>query len=723
MNNTPLSTHTPDTDFVELSSADGDSKPNQYYWQLGLVHLLQGQDLEAQICWSAPCEDAESEAEIIAITADLFNYLDRIGGQKYSGSDWADTLAICNCLRELDPYHLPSILRSIVASSELEEFRFDCLSEWQLVTALESIGTPDPEFDRDLLKQAIYKILEDGNVDSIPVIVEIINTFEDFNRDIVESIVNYCSTIWNVYQHKDFTAKLLISLEPVAQSKIAIQQNLAQYSSKLELHQQAIDASHRFYQHCVDLNLDLSYQIFSNYYILMMALSAGKWSDAKDAIDRQEKLFDLVISERPEKLGLAAIAWPVQATMILPYLDDRARENRYIHNQIARICAERVNLAPVPVEPIELVKPAGVLRIGYIAMSLNDHSVGSLCRWLWKYHNHEKFQIFTYAVAQNPQDRIYQRFFAAESDVSYCLGVNPSEISAQIKADEIDILIDLDSVTFDITCQVMAAKSAPVQVTWLGWDASGIPTIDYYIADDLVLPANAEEYYQEKIWRMPGSYLAVDGFDVGIPTLKRVDLDIPDDAVIYWSGQAGFKRHPDTIRLQLEIIKRVPNSFLLIKGKSDRQIITDLFGSIAAEVGVDLERLRFINGSKEQETYRANLGIADVVLDTFPYNGATTTLETLWMGIPIVTKVGEQFSARNSYTFMKHAGLDEGMAWTDEEYINWGVKLGLDPDLRAQIKDKLRSARHTSDLWNGEKFTRQMEAAYTQMWERHLEKN
>jgi predicted O-linked N-acetylglucosamine transferase (SPINDLY family) len=110
-------------------------------------------------------------------------------------------------------------------------------------------------------------------------------------------------------------------------------------------------------------------------------------------------------------------------------------------------------------------------------------------------------------------------------------------------------------------------------------------------------------------------------------------------------------------------------------------------------------------------------------LDTFPYNGATTTLETLWMGIPMVTKVGEQFSARNSYTFMKNAGLEEGIAWSDEEYIDWGVRLGMEPQLRADIHARLIASRHTSDLWNAKKFTRQMEAAYTDMWERHLNSN
>jgi predicted O-linked N-acetylglucosamine transferase (SPINDLY family) len=723
MNDANLHPQIPDANLELISDGDDNLKANEYYWQLGLVHLLQGRDLEAEICWSTPCEDAESEAEIITITADLFDYLDRANQQKYAESDWLAAQIISDCLRELDHYHVPTILRAIVTSSELGYLSYDLLSEWQVLEALERANSVDLNLDLQLLERVLYRILESGDADSIHTIIKIVDFSEQFKQDLISSIVSYCPIAWNALQgNREFIIRILIALEPLANSKISILQNISQYSSNLGWHQQAIDAAYHFYDRCIDLNLDLSYQIFSNFYILRALLTAGKWDEAREAIEHQKELFALV-SEQTEDLRLAQMMLPVQSTMTLPYLSDRARENRILHNEIAQFCTDRVSLAPIQVEPIELEKPAGILRIGYIAMSFNDHSVGSLCKWLWKYHNHDKFQIFTYAIGQDPKNLIYQKFFEAESDVSYCLDSDPSQIAAQIKADEIDILIDLDSVTLDLTCQVMAAKPAPVQVTWLGWDASGIPTIDYYIADDLVLPANAEEYYQEKIWRMPGSYLAVDGFDVGIPTLKRADLNIPDNAVIYWSGQAGFKRHPDTIRLQLEIIKRVPNSFLLIKGRTDRQIIADLFGSIATEVGVDLARLRFIDESILPETYRANLGMADVVLDTFPYNGATTTLETLWMGVPIVTKVGEQFSARNSYTFMKHAGLDEGIAWTDEEYINWGVKLGLDPDLRAQIKDKLRSARHTSDLWNGEKFTRQMEVAYSQMWERYLEKN
>jgi predicted O-linked N-acetylglucosamine transferase (SPINDLY family) len=114
--------------------------------------------------------------------------------------------------------------------------------------------------------------------------------------------------------------------------------------------------------------------------------------------------------------------------------------------------------------------------------------------------------------------------------------------------------------------------------------------------------------------------------------------------------------------------------------------------------------------------HRANLAIADIVLDTFPYNGATTTLETLWMGIPMVTQVGKQFAARNSYTFMLNAGIAEGIAHDEAEYIEWGVRLGLEPNLRREIGEKLRASQRTAPVWNAQQFTLDLERAYRQMW-------
>ena len=297
------------------------------------------------------------------------------------------------------------------------------------------------------------------------------------------------------------------------------------------------------------------------------------------------------------------------------------------------------------------------------------------------------------------------------------------ELAEKINQDEIDILIDLDSITSDIVYEVLALKPAPVQVTWLGWDASGLPTIDYYIADDYALPADAQEYYPEKIWRMPETYIAVDGFEVAVPDLRRDQLDIPADAVVFLSAHTGYKRHPAMIKVQMEIIKGVPGSYFLVKERSDKEGIRAFYGEIAKEVGLEIDRLKFMPRTTFEAVHRANLGLADVVLDTYPYNGATTTLETLWMCLPMVTRVGEQFAARNSYTMMINAGITEGITWSDEEYIEWGIKLGKDQALRQDIACRLKASRQTAPLWNGKKFTKQMEYAYQQMWQLYLEES
>ena len=206
-----------------------------------------------------------------------------------------------------------------------------------------------------------------------------------------------------------------------------------------------------------------------------------------------------------------------------------------------------------------------------------------------------------------------------------------------------------------------------------------------------------------------------------MPTLRRDNLKIPSDAIIYLSAQRGYKYNPNMVRLQMQIIQAVPNSYFIVKGLADQEALQNFFIKIAESEGVAEDCLRFLSLVSSEEIHRANLAIADVVLDTYPYNGATTTMETLWMGIPVVTRVGQQFSSRNSYTMMVNAGVSEGIAWTDEEYVEWGIRLGKDSSLRQQIAGKLRQSRQTAPLWNGKLFTSEMEKAYEQMWQKYLD--
>jgi predicted O-linked N-acetylglucosamine transferase (SPINDLY family) len=435
-----------------------------------------------------------------------------------------------------------------------------------------------------------------------------------------------------------------------------------------------------------NLSNDKAAKLDGIYLLLYTELLAGNWLN----IDNKTQEYYQAIQNNLERCQcpMRNQAEVISITSPLAYLKDDLVGNRWLSNQLAKLFQEAVRKKFNHVIT-KYNKPKDVnkkLNIGYIAHTLRRHSVGFLSRWLIHYHQRDDFNIHLYLVNQ-VEDDITERWFKNKVDKYDNLPANPQIIAEKINQDNIDILVDLDSITHDVTCGVMALKPAPIQITWLGLDATGIPAIDYFLVDNLVLEKNAQEFYQEKLWRLPNCYLAVDGFEIGTPTLTREDLNIPADAITYLTLQVGLKRNPATIRLQMQIIKAVPNSYLLIKGAGSEKLIKDLFISIAKEEGIDENRLRFFSGVAKEEIHRANLQIADVVLDTYPYSGATTTLETLWMGIPVVTKVGQQWASRNSYTFMTYAGISEGIAWSDEEYIQWGIKLGMDEELRKKIAE------------------------------------
>ena len=470
-------------------------------------------------------------------------------------------------------------------------------------------------------------------------------------------------------------------------------------------------------------------KVYGNHLLLKTLINAGGyWEDADKFLQRQESLLHALIKEQPVLNDGAEISRVLLSTFFFPYFQDNPQAYRKIQNQLAALCQKNIQNYAEEAQwyqqrhklPTKIDKCSKRLKIGYISHCFRQHSVGWLARWLFEYHNRDSFELYGYLVSSQQQGDPLQEWYASQFETVHRMGAETQEIAEQIYQDEIDILIDLDSLTLDISCEVMALKPAKIQATWLGWDASVIPAVDYFIADPYVLPDSAQNYYTEKILRLPQTYIAVDGFEVGTPTLRRDELNIPSDAVISLSAQRGYKRHPETIKWQMKIIKEVPNSYFLIKGDAEQESIIRFFHQIAEEQGVDCSRLRFLPQVPSEATHRANLAIADVVLDTYPYNGATTTLETLWMGIPLVTKVGQQFAARNSYTMLMNAGIKEGISWTDEEYIEWGIRLGKDAKLRQEISWKLKQFRQTAPLWNAKQFTREMEKAYEQMWTNYI---
>jgi predicted O-linked N-acetylglucosamine transferase (SPINDLY family) len=684
------------------------------YWHLGVAYLLAGREDEAQAAWFTPLATA-TESEIDKLTADLIEVLELEAKDRFERSELEQAWLLRQHIWTLAPDRIENVLNAIYLAHKIGKLTTESLTEWQVNELLQT--STIEHIDEALLEKVFGALITIKTDLSLEIIRACLNLSGSRQRSLIAKLIGTIFQVFNRDGNFLFIVKLAEICNEIQPNILSTIQAVSYFYSGVGMYHEAIVAAEQYYQ----LATESTDRLFGSYQLQRVHFTAGNWKGAKEGIESHRQLLADVIQSQPENLHPAQNQVLIISSFFLPYIEDNPRIHKSLQNQLAAIYQQNLQpiIAKAQLEKSSLAKKVECLRIGYIGATFRIHSVGWLSRWLIQHHDRQSFQVFLYCLNSNQDDSFNHKWFRDKVDITSYLNCSPQEIAAQIKVDEIDILIDLDSLTYDVTCLVMAYKLAPVQISWLGWDSTGIPAIDYFIADPYVLPEDAQDYYQEKIWRLPETYLAVDGFEVGIPTLRRKDLDIPTDAVVYLSSQTGYKRHPDNIRCQMEIIKAVPNSYFLIKGKSDAETIKNFFGNLAAEVGISLDRLRFLDRDVDEYTHRANLEIADIVLDTFPYNGATTTLETLWMGIPIVTQVGEQFAARNSYTFMLNAGIEEGIAWSQEEYIEWGIKLGLDRELRDKIARKLRSGRATAPVWNAKQFTLDMEQAYRDMWAKY----
>ncbi len=695
-----------------------------YYWHLGLILLLDGQETEAQMTWSLAFSELESD-KYEFYTNELRDILEVEAKRQESIESFTVAWAIRQHIREIKPDEIDNLLKICIISSNINISIGDTITNLSVIDILNTEGSPNP--NENLLITLLNKILQIEPLNPVAIefaaaCLKYISQLDNFFYVIISNSMQICHT----FHQPRIAANLLDKYLQIDTNNLETLRHLSAFYQDAREYQQGIETA----KLCYSLADDLPEKIAACHLVLRgLQKAGGYWEEVYSTCDDLELMLKQLVIEQPMLNEVLTLRLMTQAFSI-PHIKDTPHQFREIHNKVAKLFQTNIQtVAPEQVAKYSRrhltnkpkIKSHKPLKIGYLSYCLRHHSVGWLARGLFHHHDRENFEISSYLINHIITGDEIQEWYINKSDNARKLGMNGLEITERIYEDEIDILIDLDSVTLDISCQIMAFKPAPVQVTWLGWDASGIPAIDYYIADPYVLPDDAQDYYTEKIYRLPNTYIAVDGFEVGIPTLRRDDLDIPSDAVIYLSAQRGYKRNPETTQWQMKIIKEVQNSYLLIKGLSEEDSIKNFFYTIAEEEGVDCSKLKFLPQDASELTHRANLAIADIVLDTYPYNGATTTLETLWMGIPLVTRVGEQFAARNSYTMMVNAGINEGIAWTDEEYIEWGIRLGKDETLRQQVAWKLRQSRHTAPLWNAKQFTCEMEKAYEQMWQRYVE--
>jgi predicted O-linked N-acetylglucosamine transferase (SPINDLY family) len=705
-----------------------EENPSQHqgYWYLGLALLLSDDEEQAQMTWMFGLDSA-AEDQIPELTHDLALVLENEAKHLQDKGEYTKSWLVRQHLQEIEST-ADNQLKILALETHLQTISADSIERSGL---LESLAC-DTEANLKLLAIVTINII--NSLFREPIALQFLKVSAPkllpLGDDFFQEFLGSCMKISHTHKRPLISvqyAEAYLESHPAQEELLvhltAFYQDAALYEKGIETAKRLIEAVSNKY---------LAQKISASHLLIRAYLSAGGlWEESLTALEIHKKLLASLTFDDLKDINPTYTVRLLTATYYLPYFADSPVQNKVLQQHVNSLVQQRLE-AEYP-DAVEMFKSRIAsrnkeedrkLKIGYISHCLNTHSVGWLARWIFEHHDHSQFEIYGYFL-NHRADNFMQEWYDEHVDISRRFSLenltDSSEVADQISRDEIDILIDLDSITLDLTCEVLSLKPAPIQVTWLGWDASELPAIDYYIVDPYVVPEDAQSSYSEKLWRLPETYLAVDGFEVGVPSIHRSDFGMPADAIIYLTAQRGYKRHPETTRLQMRILKGVPNSYLLIKGLADEGSIRSFFETIAQEEGVSPERLIFLPQVSLEAVHRANLAVADVVLDTFPYNGATTTMETLWVGVPMVTMVGQQFAARNSYTMMINAGITEGIAWNQEEYVAWGIRLGQEEELRKNISWKLKKSRNHAPLWNGRKSTQSMENAYKQMWRDYVQ--
>jgi protein O-GlcNAc transferase len=350
--------------------------------------------------------------------------------------------------------------------------------------------------------------------------------------------------------------------------------------------------------------------------------------------------------------------------------------------------------------------PDRKLKVGYVSPNFYYQAEGYFLLPLLRAHDHANFEIHCYSCVTKP-DRTTE-LFKKSSDVWHEVASESDEtLAKRIHEDRIDILVDLTMHMRDNRLLLFARKPAPVQVTWLAHPGgTGVSAIDYRFTDAHLDPEGTDQFYAEKSFRLPDCWCCYDAFSKN--TIERR----PRDFIRFGSLNSPVKHNESVLRLWGRVLGEVPKSRLLLLNLSDdhRRRILEIF----AAAGVNNERLEFAR-YLQRDKYLQSYNEIDVCLDPFPYNGITTTLDALWMGVPVVTLVGQTAPSRASLSILATAGLDEFVARTPDEFVAAAVRAVDHP--RAEIREKLIR----SPLFDYKRFALNVENAYREMWRGYVE--
>lgn len=389
----------------------------------------------------------------------------------------------------------------------------------------------------------------------------------------------------------------------------------------------------------------------------------------------------------------------------LALTDDPALQRRIGAAWIAR---------KIPAAPEHLAPPRGYahdrIRIGYLSSDFCRHAMGFLIVGLLEHHGRSRFEVFGYCSTTEDGSDLRRRIIAALDHHIPIGHLSDEQAARRIRADEIDILIDLNGLTAGARMGALRWKPAPVQATYLGYVGPvPLPELDWMICDDVVVPADQAMHYAPRPLPLTGCYQANDATAPALPAVTRATEGLPDDAVLLCCFNNFYKITPEIFAAWMAVLRAAPCALLWLTEDNATGIAN--LRHQAMEAGVAPERLVFASRCDPQH-YLARLRLADVFLDTFPYNAGTVASDALRMGLPIVTLAGRAFASRMAASLLTAIGAPDGIAATLDEYVAKAVTLATEGSARMAARAAVSGDAWARSLGDTAAFAARMEAAY-----------
>ena len=358
------------------------------------------------------------------------------------------------------------------------------------------------------------------------------------------------------------------------------------------------------------------------------------------------------------------------------------------------------------------------IRVAYLSADYHQHATAVLMAGLFEAHDRRRFEII--AISFGPQDSgpMRQRLECAFDRFVDVCRMSDAEVAELMRSLEIDIAVDLKGYTADSRPTILSRRPAPVQVSYLGYPGTmGLEQIDYIVADPIVLPPEQQAHYSEQVVYLPECYQVNDAKRaIGTDAPTRIEAGLPTDGFVFCCFNNSYKVSPQVFERWMQLLKHIPGSVLWLL--QDNAAAARNLSREAQRHGVEPERLVFAS-RLPADRHLARHRLADLFLDTLPYNAHTTASDALWAGLPVLTCLGSAFPGRVAASLLHAVGLPELVTHSLDEYAARALALASDPVQLSSLRTRLASGRDRSPLFDTARFCRHLEAAYEVMWQRH----